>query len=124
MNQGLILTGPAMNFNHFVTNTYEQTYLPLLSRSTQASYQGVIAKYLEPEFARCLCAILHDTRCSNISPAWRDTDSYPTISKMSDGLSSILRAAVDAEFLIKNTMEGLRLRLDKRARHLSADHHA
>jgi|SRR5215471_1115656 len=42
--------------------------------------------------------------------------SHPTISKIRDVLSSILRAAVDVEYLNKNPMEGLRLPLDKRAR--------
>ena len=32
VNQGLILTGSAMNFSEFVTNTYIPTYLPLLSK--------------------------------------------------------------------------------------------
>ena len=30
LNQGLILTGSAMNFAGFVTNTYNPAYLPLL----------------------------------------------------------------------------------------------
>jgi integrase len=42
--------------------------------------------------------------------------SYPTISKIRDALSSILRAAVDCDYLNKNPIEGLRLPLDKRPR--------
>ncbi len=42
--------------------------------------------------------------------------SYPTISKIRDALSSILRSAVDSEYLNKNPIEGLRLPLDKRPR--------
>jgi hypothetical protein len=38
VNQGLILTGSAMNFSEFMTGTYIPTYLPLLSSSTQDSY--------------------------------------------------------------------------------------
>ena len=45
-----------------------------------------------------------------------DKASYPTISKIRDVLSSILRSAVDVEYLNKNPMEGLRLPLDKRPR--------
>jgi integrase len=41
---------------------------------------------------------------------------YPTISKIRDVLSSVLRAAVDVEYLNKNPMEGVRLPLDKRPR--------
>ena len=50
VNQGLALTGSAMNFHEFVISTYIPTYLPLLSSSTQSSYQGIIAKYLGPRF--------------------------------------------------------------------------
>jgi hypothetical protein len=46
VNQGLALTGSAMNFHEFVTSTYIPTYLPLLSSSTQDSYRGVISRYL------------------------------------------------------------------------------
>jgi integrase len=41
---------------------------------------------------------------------------YPTLLKVRDALSSVLRAAVDGEFLIKNPLEGLRLPKDKRPR--------
>ena len=57
VNQGLILTGSAMNFSEFVTNTYIPTYLPLLSSSTRSSYQGIIAKYLSRDSAVCVCVI-------------------------------------------------------------------
>ena len=50
MNQGLSLTGSAMNFGEFVTSTYLPTYLPLLSSSTQDCYRGVISRYLGPAF--------------------------------------------------------------------------
>jgi len=52
VNQGLILTGSAMNFGDFVTTTYMPTYLPLLSTTTQNSYRGIIAKYLDSRFSR------------------------------------------------------------------------
>jgi integrase len=42
--------------------------------------------------------------------------SYPTTSKVRDVLSSILRSAVDVDYLVKSPMEGLRLPLDKRPR--------
>ena len=41
---------------------------------------------------------------------------YPTIVKVRDALSSILRAAVEDELLVKNPMEGLKLPPDKRPR--------
>ncbi len=115
VNQGLILTGSAMNFNEFVTNTYIPTYLPLLSSSTRSSYQGIIAKYLEPRFGR-LC--LRDLTRLTLQQYFSGMagKSYPTTSKIRDVLSSILRSAVDIDYLVKSPMEGLRLPLDKRPR--------
>ena len=52
VNQGLVLTGSAMNFADFVTNTYIPIYLSLLSSSTQDSYRSHVSKYLEPRFSR------------------------------------------------------------------------
>jgi hypothetical protein len=42
--------------------------------------------------------------------------TYPTISKIRDVLSSILRYAIEVEYLNKNPMEGLRLPKDRRPR--------
>src|SRR6202022_2958864 len=63
VNQGLILTGSAMNFDDFVNGTYLPTYLPLLSSNTQDSYRGALevfgAKILAIVSARPDAA--HDT---------------------------------------------------------------
>jgi integrase len=117
VNQGLILTGSAMKTGDFLTNTYIPTYLPLLSSSTQNSYQGIIAKYLEPRFGRmCLRDLTRLTLQEYFSNMAGGKVSHPTISKIRDALSSILRAAVYVEYLNKNPMEGLRMPLDKRPR--------
>jgi integrase len=116
VNQGLILTGSAMNFSEFMTGTYIPTYLPLLSSSTQDSYGGVIAKYLEPRFGRMCLRDLTRLTLQQYFSGMAGKVSYPTISKIRDVLSSVLRSAVDVDYLIKSPMEGLRLPLDKRPR--------
>ena len=116
VNQGLALTGSAMNFHEFVISTYIPTYLPLLSSSTQSSYQGVIAKYLGPRFGHLSLRDLTRLTLQQYFSSMAGRVSYPTISKIRDVLSSILRSAVDVEYLIKTPMEGLRLPLDKRPR--------
>jgi len=116
MNQGLILTGSAMNFADFVTETYSPTYLSLLSKSTQDSYRAHISKYLKPRFGRtCLRDLTRQTLQQYFSGMTGQV-SYPTASKIRDVLSSILRSAVEVEYLNKNPIEGLRLPLDKRPR--------
>jgi len=116
VNQGLALTGSAMNFHEFVTSAYIPTYLPLLSSSTQSSYQGVIAKYLGPRFEHLSLRDLTRLTLQQYFSSMAGRVSYPTISKIRDVLSSILRSAVDVEYLIKTPMDGLRLPLDKRPR--------
>lgn len=116
VNQGLILTGSAINFNDFVTGTYIPTYLPLLSSSTQDSYRGVLSKYLEPRFSRLCLRDLTRLTIQQYFSGMAGKVPYPTVSKIRDALSSILRSAVDVDYLIKNPMDGLRLPLDKRPR--------
>jgi integrase len=116
VNRGLVLTGSAMNFGDFVTDIYEKTYLPLLSSSTQNSYNGVISKYLKPEFSWLSLRDLTRLTVQKFFSGMAGTVPYPTISKIRDALSSILRSAVDADYLIKNPLDRLRLPLDKRAR--------
>jgi integrase len=116
LNQGLELTGSAMTFADYMTGTYIPIYLPLLSTSTQDSYRGVISKYLEPRFGdMCLRDFTRQTLQQYFSGMAAKVP-YPTISKIRDGLSSILRSAVDAGYLNRNQMEGIRLPLDKRPR--------
>jgi hypothetical protein len=116
MNQGLELIGSAMKLCDFVTGTYIPTYLPLLSSSTQNCYKGVISKYLKPRFGNmCLRNLTRQTLQQYFS-GMAGQVSYPTISKIRDALSSILHSAVDAEYLNKSGMGGVRLPLDKRPR--------
>ena len=105
-----------MNFGDFVTDIYEKTYLPLLSSSTQDSYNGVISKYLKPEFSRLSLRDITRLTVQQYFSGMSGTVPYPTISKIRDTLSSIVRSAVDGDYLIKNPLDGLRLPVDKRPR--------
>jgi integrase len=125
MNQGLGLTGSAMSLSDFMDDTYIPRYLPKkvapgrpahLSSSTRLSYRGMVKKYLRPDLGgRCLRDLTRPTLQDYFSRKAAEA-SYPTISKIRDALSSILRSAVDVEYLNKNPMEGLRLLKDRRAR--------
>jgi integrase len=105
-----------MKLCDFVTGTYIPTYLPLLSSSTQNCYKGVISKYLKPTSGNmCLRNLTRQTLQQYFSGMVRQV-SYPTISKIRDALPSILSSAVDAGYLNKSGMDGVRLPLDKRPR--------
>jgi hypothetical protein len=76
----------------------------------------VISKYLKPEFSRVSLRDLTRLKLQEYFSSMAGTVPYPTISKIRDSLSSILRSTVDADYLIKNPLDGLRLPLDKRPR--------
>jgi integrase len=116
LNQGLALTGSAMILSEFMTDIYIPTYLSKLSSSTQDSYRGMISKYLQPRFGRTCMRDLTRLPLQQYFSGMAGQVSYPTISKIRDVLSSILRSAVHVEYLNKNPMQGLQLPRDKRPR--------
>ncbi|HKH99700.1 MAG TPA: tyrosine-type recombinase/integrase [Candidatus Sulfotelmatobacter sp.] len=117
LNQGLITVGSAVNFRDYVESEYITGSLPLLASTTRACYQGAIRKRLEPSFGLlCLRDLTPRTLKQFFAGMAGDGVAYPSIVKTRDALSSILRAAIEDELLIKNPMEGLRLPPDKRPR--------
>ena len=117
VNQGLISAGSALNFREYVHSTYIPTELPLLATTTQDSYQGVIAKYLETRFNQfCLRDLTPFTLQRYFSGLAGEKVAHPSILRIRDALSSILRSAVRYGFLIQNPMVGLKLPVDKRPR--------
>jgi hypothetical protein len=117
VNQGLIAVGSAVNFSEYVQMTYIPTELPLLAKTTQDSYQGTIAKYLAPRFSSlCLRDLTPLTLQRYFSGLAGERVAYPSILKIRDTLSSILRSAVRYGFLVQNPMVGLKLPVDKRPR--------
>lgn len=54
LNQGLESIGSATNFTKYVEETYIPVVMPLMAKSTQNRYQGVIRNYLLPAFGK-LC---------------------------------------------------------------------
>ncbi len=117
MNQSLISVGSAINFKEYVQTTYMPTELPLLATTTRDSYRGILAKYLEPRFGQsCLRDLTPLTLQRYFSGLTGQGAAYPSILKIRDTLSSVLRTAVRYEFLTQNPMIGLKLPVDKRPR--------
>jgi len=117
VNQGLITVGSAVNFAEYVSSTYIPTELPLLATTTANSYQGIIAKYLEPRFnGACLRELTPLTLQRYFSGLTREGIEHPSILKIRDALSSILRSAVRYGFLVQNPLDGLQMPPDKRPR--------
>jgi hypothetical protein len=117
VNQGLVTVGSAVNFTEYVDATYIPTVLPLLAKTTQESYRVRIRKYLKPSFgASCLRDLSPLTLQRYFLAMTSEGIAYPSILKIHDTLSSILRSAVQYNFLVKNPLDGLRLPPDKRGR--------
>jgi len=125
MNQGLGLTGSAMKLIDFMHDTYNPKFLPAevapggsthLASSTRDCYRWMISRYLEPDLGDRRLRDLGRSALDQYFSCKGSEVSYPTMSKIRDCLSSVLRAAVEVEYLNKNPMEGLKLPKDRRER--------
>src|SRR5262249_46595476 len=97
--------------------TYIPTVLPLLAKTTQDCYEGVIGKYLEPSFGgSCLRDLSPLTLQRYFSGLSGQGIAYPSVLKIRDALSSVLRSSVRYGFLVKDPLDGLQLPPDKRGR--------
>jgi integrase len=115
LNQGLISTGSAVNFAAYVTDTYILTDLPLLAKGVQSTYRGMIHKHLTPAFENSMLRDLTPLTLQRFFSSMPARGiAYPTMIKIRDTLSSILRSAVRYEFLDRNPLEKLQLPADKR----------
>jgi integrase len=117
INQGVITRGSAVNFGSYVDRDYILGTLPHLASTTRACYEGAIRRHLRPSFGSlCLRDLSARTLKQFFSGMASEGTPYPTIVKVRDALSSILRSAVEDELLLKNPMEGLKLPPNKRPR--------
>ena len=117
VNQGLVTVGSAVNFTEYVEGTYKPTTMPLLAKSTQHRYRGVIENYLRPTFGHlCLRDLTPLTIQKYLSGMATSKLSYESRDKIRDVLSSILVSAMTYGFLVQNPAEGLQLPPDKTGR--------
>jgi len=110
INQGLITISSATTFEEYIKTVYEPTLLPLMARSTQERYLGVIKNHLRPNFGEmCLRDLTPLALQRYISGLVESSLAHESRDKIRDVLSSILRSAVQFGFLVTNPVEGLRL---------------
>src|SRR5207253_858509 len=84
----------APHFQYFVENTYQTDVLPLMAKSTQDRYRGIINRYLFPAFGRlCLRDLGFDSLQHFFTQLKPAALSYESRDKIRDVLSSILQAA-------------------------------
>jgi len=114
VNQGLVTATSAVTFGTFLQMEYIAGLPFDLSRPTENSYRGCISKYLEPAFGSLALRDLTPSLVQQYFSKLGGEVPHPTILKIRDALSSVLRYACDNEFLVKNPLVNLRLPKDKR----------
>lgn len=116
LNSGLVQVGAGVNFMHYIENEYRTKYLPTLAQPVQDCYESIIKVHLDPVFGSGSLADLTRSSLQGYFANRAGGVEYPTLLKIRDAMSSILRSAVDAEFLEKDPLDGLKLPKDKRPR--------
>lgn len=105
----------------FIMSDYIERIYPAelgrLSASTRQSYQAMIVKHITPVFgSRCFRELGPWQLQSFFSDLAEKGTGYPTIVKVRDAMSSILRSAHRMELLDSNPMEKVLMPQDKRGR--------
>ena len=117
MNQGLETIGSVTNFGLYVEETYEPLVMPLLAKSTQDRYRGVLKNYLVPTFGN---ASLRDLTPMSVQRYFSQMAtsklSQESKDKIRDVLASVLGSAVRYGLLINNPVQSVKLPPDKRGR--------
>lgn len=117
VNQGLVTIGSAAKFSDYCSTTYITTVLPLMAKSTQDRYKGVITNYLQPAFGpSCLRDLTPLTLQRYFTGLVDSKLSFESKDKIRDVLSSILVSAKKYGLLVTNPAEGLRLPRDTKGR--------
>jgi integrase len=123
LNQGLETIGSATNFRHYVEETYIPLVMPLLAKTTQNRYQGVLDNYLVLSFGQlCLRDLTPMSLQRYFSQMATSALSQESKDKIRDVLASVLGSAVRYGLLIKNPVEGVQLPPDKRGRRKKKPH--
>lgn len=103
--------GGAINFGAYVAETYKPLEMPLLAKSTQSRYQGIIDNYLLPAFSGARffdmtpwCLQRYFTGLSNSSAL-----AHESQDKIRDVLASIFSSAVKYKVLVSSPVSSVRL---------------
>jgi integrase len=113
-NQGLIKIGAAVNFAEYVKDVYLPTDLPLRASTVQNCYKGIIEKHLNPAFERMNLSEISALSVQRYFSGMPVREvPFPTMVKIRDAFSSIMRSAVKYEYLTASPLKGLKLPPDK-----------
>lgn len=114
LNHGLVSIGSAKNFRTYVEDEYRSAVMPRMAKSTRVRYDGIIKNYLIPTFG---AHSLGDITKSAVQTYVYGLDhklSRESRDKIRDVLASILAAAVEHEYLLKNQASGVTVKREKK----------
>jgi integrase len=101
---------------------YVPIVMPLLAKSTQERYQGIMDNYLLPTFGKlCLRDLTALAVQRYFSSLASSNLSHESRDKIRDVLSSALGSAVQYGLLISNPVENVRMPAERRGRRMSKD---
>lgn len=110
-NQGLQGVGAAVSFGHYVRTIYQPTILPLLAKSSQNRYRGILKNHLLLAF--------EDKSLQQLNPLALQTFftgtyansklQYETVDKIRDVLAAVLKSAKDYGLIVTNPIDTVRL---------------
>jgi integrase len=114
VNRGLISAGSGTNFMSYVAGVWKTSYFPQLAAPVRKSYQSMVDVHLEKTFGNFS---LNDIKRGTLQGYFANCQlNYPTMIKVRDVLSSILRSAVVEGYLTTNPLEKVNLPPDRRPR--------
>jgi hypothetical protein len=116
INAGLITLGSATNLTTYVNNEYKLKYLPKRAKPVQDCYASLIDNHLIPAFGRLALRELTPGTLQGYFANRAGGAEFPTLLKIRDTLSSILRSAIHGRFITTNPMDGLELPLPTKDR--------
>jgi len=117
LNQGLVTIGSATLFADYVEQEYKVTVLPLFTKRTQERYEGIIRKYLSPEFGQLPLRELTPLRVQKYITSFANSPlSHESKDKIRDVLSAILGSAKHYGLILANPCDGVRLPPSKKGK--------
>ena len=117
LNQGLVTIGSATKFDDYVEQEYKVTVLPLFTKRTQERYEGIIRKYLSPEFRQLPLRELTPLRVQKYITSFATSPlSHESKDKIRDVLSAVLGSAKHYGLILANPCEGVRLPPSKKGK--------
>lgn len=97
--------------------TYIPIVMPLLAKSTRDRYDGIIENYLNPAFGKlCLRDLTPLSVRRYFSRMAASPVAHESRDKIRDVMSSILSSAVKYGLLISNSVENVRMPVERRGR--------